>query len=91
LDGPEARHHAISLLQARAYRDVFQKAGEDWFAAFGRGGYDHAVRFQAAEFAGREVGHDYDLAADECFGLVGLRDSGHQLADFGSEIDFDAQ
>src|SRR5580698_3166365 len=76
------------LFQAGADFDVFGEAGEDG-AAFGAdaGGDDHAVGFDAAEFARGEVGDDDDFAVDQFFWLVELRDAGADLADFGADVD----
>ena len=86
------------LLEAGAYLDVVGvgEGGEGGFAVFaGGGGEEHAVRFEAAHFAGGEVGDDDDLAADEVFGGVPLGDAGEDLAaahsGFGAEVDFEAE
>ena len=47
--------------------------------------------FDAAKFAGSEVGDDDDLAADERLRSVGLGDSGDDLADFDADVDGEAQ
>ena len=55
-----------SLAESRADFDVFVgETGQDG-AAFGAdgGGYDHAVGFDAAEFAGGQIDDYGDLAAD---------------------------
>ena len=65
--------------------------GEDGFAAFLAPGEEHAVGFEAAHFAGGEVGDDDDAAADEVFGGVPLGDAGEDLAFFVPEVDFEAE
>src|SRR5947209_6402306 len=82
-----AQHAALALLEPGAYFYVFGEGGQDW-AAFGAdaGGYDHAVGFDAAKFARREVDDDHDFAADKGFGLVVLGDAGADLADFGADV-----
>src|SRR5580704_7979758 len=79
--------HAGLLFQAGADFDVFGEGGEDG-AAFGAdaGGDDHAVGFDAAEFARGEVGDDDDFAVDQFFGLVELCDAGADLADLGADV-----
>jgi len=49
------------------------------------------VGFEAAHFAGGEVGDDDDLAADEVFRGVPLGDAGEDLALFVAEVDFEAE
>src|SRR5260370_8854610 len=82
-----------NLLQTGADFDVFVgEAGEDGSAlgAF-RGGHDHAIGFHATEFAGREVDHDGDFAADQFFRLVVLRDAGANLANLGADVNGELQ
>src|SRR6185437_7236342 len=80
------------LFQARAYRDVFEEAGEDRLAAFERGGDDHAVRFDASEFARVQIGDDYDFAADEFFRFVGFCYAGDDGSRFWfADIDFQVE
>src|ERR1051325_9396349 len=79
---------STGLLQARADFDVFVgETGEDW-TAFGAdgGGYDHAVGFHAAKFAWREIDDYGNLAADEFFRLVVLRDARANLANLRADI-----
>src|SRR5260370_11669442 len=82
-----------NLLQTGADFDVFVgETGEDG-SAFGayRGGHDHAIGFHATEFAGREVDHDGDFAADQFFRLVVLRDAGANLANLGADVNGELQ
>src|SRR5580700_1882757 len=79
---------ARSLLEPRAERNLFKKAGEHWRATFERGCKQHAVRFEATHLAWSEVGDDDDLSADELFRLVILCDAGQDLALFIAEVDF---
>ena len=75
------------LFQSRADFYVFEETGQDRaaFRADG-GGDDHAVGFDAAEFAGREIGDYGDFATDKGFGFVKLRDACADLADFGADV-----
>src|SRR6266699_1329955 len=77
----------MDLLQARTNFDVFVKAGEDG-AAFGADGSgdDHAVGFDAAKFARRQIRDHGDLAPDQFFRLVVLRDAGANLANFRADV-----
>src|SRR5262249_5429713 len=77
------------LPEAGADFDVFVGEAGQYGAAVGadRSGDDHAVGFDAAEFAGREVDHHGDFAADEFFRLVELGDASADLADFGADVD----
>src|SRR5882724_904489 len=80
--------YIVPLLQSGADFDVFVgEAGEDG-AAFGADGSgdDHAVGFDAAKFARREVDDDGDFAADQFLRLVELGDTGANLANFGADI-----
>ena len=71
----------------RADLHIFQKSREHG-AAFraDRSGHDHAVRFDAAQFARREIGDDDDFAADQRFWFVELRDPRANLADFRADV-----
>src|SRR5437879_581590 len=77
------------LLQARADFDVFiGEAGEDWTAFRADGsGDNHAVGFHSAKFARREIDDHGDLAPDEFFRIVVLRDTGDNLANICRDID----
>src|SRR6266699_6766478 len=77
----------MDLLQARTDFDVFVEAGE-YRAAFGADGSgdDHAVGFDAAKFARRQIRDHGDLAADQFFRLVVLRDAGANLANFRADV-----
>src|SRR5262249_32104128 len=51
--------------QTRAVAHVFGEAHQHWLIVVSeRSGYDHAVRFHAAEFTGLQIRNDYDFAAD---------------------------
>src|SRR5258708_5508512 len=79
--------------QSRADFDVFVgEAGEDG-SAFGayRGGDDHAVGFDAAEFAGRKINDHGDFAADQLVGLIVLGDASANLANLGANVDCELQ
>src|ERR1700730_7967350 len=76
------------LLETCTDFDILGEAGKDG-ATFGAdsGGYDHAVGLDAAEFARLEVDHHDNLAADQLFGFVVLRNSGANLAYLAADID----
>src|SRR5260370_18401084 len=85
--------HGKYLLQAGADFDVFVgEAGEDG-AAFGADGSgdDHAVGFDAAKFARREIDDDGDFAADQFLRLVELGHTASTLANFVADIDVQLQ
>src|SRR2546430_16685914 len=64
------------LFQLRPDRHVFQETCQHRLAVFAHGrSDDHAVRFQPAQLARLQVGHNHYFAADEIFWLVGQRDS----------------
>src|SRR5579871_1858394 len=67
------------LFEARSERYFFKESGEDWVAIGQRGGQQHAVRFKTAHFARSQIGDDDDLAADQFFRLIVLRDAGKNL------------
>src|ERR1700676_1696300 len=76
------------LLQARADFDVFGEGGEDGLAFWSyAGGYNHPVRFHAAELSRREVPAHHHFAADERLRLVILRDACANLAHFTADVD----
>src|SRR5467141_1473309 len=80
--------HGKYLLQAGADFDVFVgEAGEDG-AAFGADGSgdDHAVGFDAAEFARGEIDDHGDFAANQFFRLIVLRDAGANLANLRADV-----
>ena len=52
------------------------KAGQDGLAPFNRCGHDHAVRFDALQFARLQVGDDHHLAVQELLGRISFGDSG---------------
>ena len=81
------------LLESRAEGDVFAEGGEDGLATFAvRSGEQHAVGFEPAHLAGREVRDHDDAAADEVFGRVPLCYARQDLAfAVGAEVDFEAQ
>src|SRR6266852_3280507 len=80
--------YIVPLLQSGTDFDVFVgETGEDG-TAFGAdgGGNDHAVGFDAAEFARREI-HDHgDFAADQFFGFVELRNARTDLANLRADV-----
>src|SRR6266853_271357 len=80
--------HRKYLLQAGADFDVFVGEAGEHGAAFGADGSgdDHAVGFNAAKFARREIDDDGDFAADQFLRLVELGDTGANLANFGADI-----
>src|SRR4029077_20978996 len=80
-------------LQAGADFDVFiGETGQDGAAFRADGGSDnHAVGFDAAEFARGEVDDDGDFAADQFFRFVELRDAGANLANLGADIHCEVQ
>src|SRR5882724_509450 len=87
-NGNRKARYIVPLLQSGTDFDVFVgETGEDG-AAFGAdgGGDDHAVGFDAAEFARREIHDDRDFAADQFLGFVELRDAGANLADLGANV-----
>ncbi len=49
------------------------------------------MRLDAAKFTGSEVGDDHHLAAYQGLGGVRLGDSGDDLANFGADVDGEAQ
>ena len=63
---PQGARSIVTLLQSRAHFHVFGEARQNRaaFRADG-GGDDHTVRFDAAEFARREIGDDGNFSADE--------------------------
>ena len=70
-----------------AHFHVFGEARQNR-APFGAdgGGDDHAVRFDSAKFARREIGDDGNFSADERIRFIELRDAGADLADFGADV-----
>ena len=82
------------LFEAGPERYVVGEGGEDGFAVFSlRGGKEHAVRLEAAHFAGRKIGDDDDAATDEVFRGVPLGYARKDLASgkVGAEVYFEAQ
>src|SRR5260370_3958427 len=78
-----------SLLESCADFDVFVGEASEDRAAFGAdgGGDDHAVGFDAAKLARREIDDHGDFAADQFFWLIELRDAGANLANLRADID----
>src|SRR6516162_10844064 len=78
---------ASDLFQPGSHFDVFVEAGQDR-AAFraDRRGDDHAVRLDAAQFAGSQIRNHGNLAADELLRLVVLRYASADLANFGANV-----
>ena len=61
---------APTSLQPRPDRNVFQEARQHRLAAVHRSGHDHAVRFDAFQFARLQIGDDHHFAADQvCSGV----------------------
>src|SRR5258708_23111815 len=86
---PSSCRLLATLLQAGDDLDVFGgETGEDGAAFRANGsGDNHAVGFDAAELARREVDNDGDFAADQFLRLIVLRDAGANLANLGADID----
>ena len=57
-------------------RDIFEESGQHRLAAFDARRHDHAVRFDAPQFARLQIGHDHDLAAEHLLRRVGFGDAG---------------
>lgn len=79
------------LLQPCAKRNLFEESRQDRRAVRQGCGQQHAVRFEAPHLARSKIGDDHNLAPNQLFRLIMLRDAGQNLALFVAEIDFKAQ
>src|SRR5262249_11905115 len=90
--GPALREQFWQLLELGSHRNVLQESREHRLALIAdRGSHDHTVRFEPAQLARLEVGHQNHFASDQLFRLVSQRDSRDDLADLGADVDFEAQ
>src|SRR6266700_5545957 len=85
------RHLTRVSLQPRPQRYIFQKPRKHGSSTFERCCNDHSIRFQAPQLSWRKIGNDHDFASDQSFGGIRLCNASNNLANFGSEINFEPQ
>src|SRR5580704_13242294 len=81
----------LALFQSRSHRHIFEETRQHSLAALQRRGHNHSVRFQSPKFSRRKVRHDYHFPPDQQLWRIGLSDSSHNLANLGTQVDFEAQ
>src|SRR5580693_4591207 len=81
----------LALFQSRSHRHIFEETRKHSLPTFRRRGHNHSVRFQPPKFSRRKFRHDYHFPPDQQLWRIRLSDSSHNLANLGTQVDFEAQ